>query len=121
MDFNVGNVYAAVFAVDLQLDKAITVKSIDFSLRHRGHRLGHRLHLLAEFRAELLEIGFDALHKDTLVGCHKLQLLDIHLREDKGSHCLDSLALTLGYDRNHERAERLTHFDVDLAAQREHQ
>ena len=89
-------------------------------LRHCRNLRGKEFHYLAKLRTELLEVGFHLLHEHALVIAHKLDFLHVDLVLDKRAHCLYAVFLRLAHHRHHDHCQRLTHFQVGLAAQSEH-
>ena len=78
------------------------------------------LHLLAELRAEFLEIGVDALNEYLVVGGYNLEFLHIYLGlYNVGDSCEYVGSMTVG-SRHKHLGKGLTHLQVGFLAEREH-
>ena len=95
------------------------LNSRNILLRKSGERSSYLLHLLAVALSECLEIRFDLLGNQTCCILDIFYSLYIDLIEHQTAHLLELLLDLRVEDGDNHPRKRLTHLDIDLAAQGE--
>ena len=114
---HVSQFHHSLFAIECEGYFAVFLELCDLRLLQRGECLCGSLHILAEFRAKFLKVGFDALHQNASIATHIVDTLHIHFAHNEVGNGFDILLLRFVEHRNHDSGERLLHLQILLAAQ----
>ena len=101
-DVDVGHLNYGFIAVDIECKRAGLLEFDYIFLAHGSHSCSHLFHELSKLRTKFLEVGFHSLHQNSFVVRDELDVLDVHLVENKSAHSLDISFLLIVDSRNHD-------------------
>ena len=109
-----------VIAVDCYIYSAVAFKACDIFFGKPLYECGRLFHRLAEFRAEFLEIGFDAFDEHFIVAADDLEALDVDFGCHDVAYRFKYTALRVVGSGHEHLCQWLAYFHLCLVAQREH-